>query len=155
MIEHTYTRTVCACERCRACCKRQPGSLIPSDVERIIQHREAQGFDRELAFQWFKKHFWASPGALVKSLLTGRTIRIGTITPRWHKGKCVFLDENERCKIHQVAPFGCSHFDNHMSDAEGNERSLFMVEKQSSSQEYQTLRAELPFATHHKPFGRQ
>jgi len=126
--------------------------LIPSDVERIVQHREAQGFDRDLALEWFKKHFWASPGALVKSLTTGRTIRIGTITPQFKKGRCVFLDENERCKIHAVAPFGCSHFDTHMDNSAGHERSLFMAEKQMESQEYQTLRSELPFAKHYKPF---
>jgi Fe-S-cluster containining protein len=138
-----FDRTTCSCEECKACCKRQPGPLAPGDFERIAEHL---GEDRETA----KEHFWASPGALVKTA-DGVTHRVGTITPRFRKGRCVFLDENDRCKIHAVAPFGCSHFDTHMSAVQAMPRSLALVKAQAQDADYQKLRNELPMATTYKP----
>jgi Fe-S-cluster containining protein len=138
-----FDRTTCACEACTACCKRQPGPLVTGDFERIAAFL---GETHEQA----KAHFWASPGALVKLRDSGQTIRIGTITPRFRKGRCVFLDENDRCKIHSVAPFGCSHFDTHMSAERAMPRSLWAVESQTEP-EYQKLRNELPYAKSYRP----
>jgi Fe-S-cluster containining protein len=139
---HDFKRTTCACEQCTKCCKRQPGPLADGDFERIAEHL---GETRDEA----KAHFWASPGALVK-LNSGQTVRVGTITPRFRKGRCVFLDENDRCKIHSVAPFGCSHFDTHMGYDEAMSRSVWLVRSQVN-EEYQKLRDELPYSTSYKP----
>lgn len=136
-----FHRTTCACDGCKACCKRQAGPLATGDFERIAEHL---GETHEQA----KEHFWASPGALVKE--DGGTIRVGTITPRMRRGRCVFLDENDRCKIHAVAPFGCAHFDTHMSAGIAHPRSVALVIDQMSP-DYQKLRNELPYATHYKP----
>jgi Fe-S-cluster containining protein len=142
MNEHDFKRTTCACKQCVDCCKRQPGCLIEGDFERIADHL---GETKEQA----KEHFWASPGALVKTE-GGQVVRVGTITPRYRKGRCVFLDENDRCKIHSVAPFGCAFLDTHMSREYAMPRSLAAVRSQCSDQ-YQKLRDELPYATHYKP----
>jgi Fe-S-cluster containining protein len=143
MSEHGFNRTTCACTACVACCKRQPGPLIPGDMEKIAAHL---GVTMEEA----KGKFWASPGSLVKNLSTGTVQRIGTITPRWRKGRCVFLDENDRCSIHPVAPFGCAYFDTHMGMDTAHPRSLF-VATVTESEEYQALRNTLMYATHYKP----
>jgi Fe-S-cluster containining protein len=87
-----FERTTCACAGCVACCKRQPGYLIPGDAERIAAFLNEP----------IEKFLWASPGALVKQGV--RAFRIGTITPRLVKGKCVFLTEDDKCRIHPVAP---------------------------------------------------
>jgi Fe-S-cluster containining protein len=137
-----FTRTTCACKACTACCKRQPGPLAPGDFERIQAHLQAS--DEEM-----QKLFWASPGA-VGRLHSGKTVRVGTITPRFHKGRCVFLDENDRCKIHSVAPFGCAYFDTHMDNSTAQERSNWLAYEQLTNEEYQQLRKTLPYATHHK-----
>jgi Fe-S-cluster containining protein len=137
-----FKRTVCACAQCTQCCKRQPGPLAPGDFERIAHFL---GENLETA----KQHFWASPGCMVEDS-NGKVFRIGTITPRFRKGRCVFLDENDRCKVHPVAPFGCSHFDTHMSQAVAQVRSSWLAHEQMKP-EYQKLRDELPYATHHKP----
>jgi len=144
MSEHHFTRTKCACDQCKACCKRQPGPLAPGDFERIQKHLSAS--DEEM-----KEKFWASPGCLVRELVTDEVHRIGTITPRYRKGRCVFLDENDRCEIHAVAPFGCAYFDTHMWEPEARRRGQWLALQQRDSAEYQALRNTLPYATHHKP----
>jgi Fe-S-cluster containining protein len=143
MKTHNFSRTKCACEQCVGCCKRQPGPLIPGDLERIAALR---GESVEEA----KANFWASPGALVKHLSTGKVQRIGTITPRYRKGRCVFLDEHDRCSIHEAAPFGCAFFDTHMSNVTAQPRSVFAAQA-AEDPEYQELRNSLPYAQHYKP----
>jgi Fe-S-cluster containining protein len=141
--EHDFVRTVCDCKQCTACCKRQPGPLAPGDYERIREHLQASEDQMEALF-------WASPGAMVRDHY-GRTRRVGTITPRYRKGRCVFLDENDKCKIHGVAPFGCAFFDTHMSHREAQRRAQWLAFAQDESAQYRELRAKLPYATHHKP----
>jgi Fe-S-cluster containining protein len=83
---------------------------------------------------------------------TGRVRRIGSITPRMRKGRCVFLDENDRCKIHEVAPFGCAYFDVHQSPLTAHPRSIWAIRQQEDA-EYRALRDTLPYATSYRPSG--
>jgi Fe-S-cluster containining protein len=144
-MEDFFDKTSCACKQCVKCCYRQPGSLVPGDLQRIAAHL---GETPEEA----KKHFWASPGALVKDLSTGQTIRIGTITPRRVKGKCVFLDANDRCTIHEVAPAGCRYFDTHMDARQAMPRSIAMATSQQDP-DYQALRDTLTYAQSYRPYS--
>jgi Fe-S-cluster containining protein len=99
----------------------------------------------------FRDFFVASPGALVKDL-NGKTHRVGSIVPRMRRGKCVFLDDQNRCRIHEVAPFGCAFFDTHMSAQTAHPRSLFVV-KDNLQDEFQELRNTLDYTTSYKPTG--
>jgi len=149
MSEHTFERTVCACSRCVQCCKRQPGAFAAGEVERLVDHvQKTQGLSAEDALMSVKAQIWASPGALV--IWNGKIVRIGSITPRFRRGRCVFLDANDRCSIHAVAPFGCAMFDTHMSREEGDKRSVHLA-RSHMKPEYQQLRATLPYAQHYKP----
>ena len=96
-----------------------------------------------------RDRFWASPGALVKT--NAGTARVGTITPQMRKGRCVFLDDNNKCKIHAVAPFGCAMFDTHMNMETAHARSLFLVRQTASDAGYRKLRDVLPYARSYKP----
>ena len=138
-------RTSCSCRDCVQCCKEQPGSLIPGDMERIAAHLGKP-------LEEVKPLFWASPGALVGDTRTGRTWRVGTITPRFdtQKRRCVFLDDADRCTIHAVAPFGCSHFDTHMGRNVALKRGQHAVRRQMAP-DYQILRDTLDAATTYKP----
>jgi Fe-S-cluster containining protein len=138
-----FKRTVCDCEQCKECCRRQPGPLGVGDYERIRAHLGID--DTEM-----QKLFCASLGALVMDRLTGEIRRVGTITPQRQKGHCVFLDETGHCKIHAVAPMGCAYFDTHMNAAEGQRRGLWLIQTQET-EEYQTLRKQLPYTTAYKP----
>jgi Fe-S-cluster containining protein len=53
----------------------------------------------------------------------GQPFRIPTIVPaRQEDGSCVFY-AGGLCSIHDIAPYGCAFFDNHMGDTEANHRS--------------------------------
>jgi Fe-S-cluster containining protein len=136
-----FKRTTCACSECVKCCKRQAGPLTGGDMERIAAHLGESVEDA-------KRHFCASPGALVR--VDGKTVRVGSITPKMRRGRCVFLNEHDRCSIHAVAPFGCAYFDVHMSRATAMPRSLWLV-KQCAQPSYQQLRNDLDYATSYRP----
>jgi Fe-S-cluster containining protein len=125
------------------CCKQQPGYLVPGDFERIAAHlHEPQG----LAV----RHFWASPGAVVQDV-TGARFSIGTITPRLENGRCVFLDADDRCRVHPVAPFGCAYF-GHEAPSIAMPRSVWGLRRVIESRAYAKLRELLPTATAWKPW---
>lgn len=136
MSEHNFTRTTCDCAECVACCKKQPGPLVFADLPRI------QDF-LGLPLVEFLKLFVASLGSLVMDVRTGETRRIGSITPaRKADGSCVFLDANDRCTIHSVAPFGCAYFDIHMDAATAIPRASWLARKMDVPV-YQAIRAML------------
>jgi Fe-S-cluster containining protein len=143
-VRHEFERTKCACENCTRCCKRQPGPLVFDDIQRI---KDFLGIGDEE----FHDLFVASPGALVKAG-DGKTHRVGSIVPRMRRGRCVFLDEKDRCRIHAVAPFGCAYFDTHMSAQTAHPRSLFIV-NDNMSDEFRDYRDGLDYTTSYKPSG--
>ena len=56
--------------------------------------------------------------------IAARFAGFGALAPaRRQDGACLFLDEEHRCRIHSVSPYGCSHFDAHQTDEEANLRS--------------------------------
>jgi Fe-S-cluster containining protein len=144
--EPPFARTTCACKACVDCCKKQPGHLIPGDMERIAAFLGKTLND-------IKGMFWSSPGAVVMDQDTGRQFRIRTITPRYdrRKKRCVFLTDDDRCSIHPVAPFGCSYADTHIDENEWRRVRGPWGLKLIQSDEYQALRRTLPEADHYKP----
>lgn len=136
-----FTRTECACEECRACCKRQPGHLVPSDIQTISDHMG----ESVLPF------LVASPGAVLGKVTEDgvELFRVGSITPRTvsAEGRCVFLEDDERCAIHAVAPFGCAMFDTHHRSDELDGQGIKLIMDEA----YQSLRSTLPEATTYFP----
>jgi Fe-S-cluster containining protein len=102
-----------------------PGSLIPGDLERIQQHVGDMSGDFVL------NNFSASEGPLViqtTAIGQHRQLRVPTLVPAQREdGRCVFLTDDDKCSIHEVAPFGCSYHDTHMSAHEANKRSRHAV----------------------------
>jgi Fe-S-cluster containining protein len=112
-----FERTVCDCRACKINCEFIPGFLLPSDIRRIALHL---GYSNPVEFAL--DNLLASPGAIVVD--RGQIRRIRTLAPaRRQDGACLFLDEEHRCWIHSVSPYGCSHFDAHQTDEEANLRS--------------------------------
>lgn len=120
-------RTTCGCSSCTVGCKTMPGCLVPGDLERI------QDFVGDHRPEFVLEHFVASDGAKVAKKIKDTTyiISVPSIVPAQKAdGSCVFLDENNRCKIHPVSPFGCSRHDTHMSKEEGDRRMTWGVTAQ-------------------------
>lgn len=136
-----FKRTNCDCQEDISACKKQPGYLIPKDIIAITYRLLTQGRIEtpEQAIQFFR----AGKGALVGNSITGHTWRIHTITPKMENGRCVFLDDKDRCTIHDVAPFGCAFFDYHMSKEEGQQRSAWGLRDVQNDKPYQALRQHL------------
>lgn len=106
-------------------CKFIPGMLVPADLDRMAR---AMGFDDTKA--WAMEHLLASPGATMMRIDSktgkGETYRVPTLVPA-RKGEhrhCMHFDENGRCNVHAVAPFGCAFFDGTQSEEEHQKRSI-------------------------------
>ena len=146
-----FKRTECACEEDMKFCKQRPGYLIPGDLfaisDALIKRGEIKT-PRDL-FPLLR----ASKGPVVGNSATGQRHRIGTITPAMKDGRCVFLDPQDRCTIHAVAPFGCAFFDVHMDPAQADIRSLWGLKQIVSAPAYQQLRLQLADRDgEHEPF---
>lgn len=113
-----FARTECACDECALNCRHIPGYLIPTDLDAIAAHL---GYESVLTFAL--ENLLASPGATV--MANGQVFQIPTLVPaRQVNGACKFLTKDNRCAIHAVSPFACSHFDVHQSKTEADVRSL-------------------------------
>lgn len=142
---HTFPRSICACDADRANCKRQPGPLAPGDADAIAAHLGARLVDVPLV---------RSPGAVLRTG-DGQIVRVGTITPGTvpgTNGRCVFLDDRERCTIHAAAPFGCAYYDVHLNETEVHARGVALYLAIVLDDTYTRLRASLPPAMSHRPF---
>ena len=105
--EFSFARTVCACDQCRAWCKSVPGYLIPSDLSRMMPQNDLAEAEK---IEWARCNLRASPGAVV--VKDGIMFRIPTLVPAVKSdGSCIYLDADERCRKHEVAPMGCAFFD--------------------------------------------
>jgi Fe-S-cluster containining protein len=116
--EFGFERSVCACRECTANCEFIPGYLVPTDIERISR---SLGYSNLVTFAL--ENLAASPGATVMNS-EGRVFQIPTLVPkRRADGTCKFLDEQNRCSIHAVSPFGCAFFDSHQPADEADRKS--------------------------------
>ena len=114
-----FERTTCDCSQCQVGCQTMPGSLRLGDAERIADHL-GEAYDDNFLLRYFQ----ASEGPLVSR--DGVPFRVPTLVPKLTPDGCVFFSEG-RCQIHAVAPFGCSHFDVHMTREEGDARSCWHI----------------------------
>lgn len=105
-----------------------PGGLIPDDLTRI------QEYVGDRSVEFVLSHFVASEGAKVMKVIDGQpaVFNIPSLVPAQQPdGRCVFLTANDKCGIHPVAPFGCSHCDTHMTAEECDRRMTFCVTQQA------------------------
>lgn len=136
-----FKRSVCACGPCTAFCFTKPGYLIPSDLFRIADHLvTAERIEKTQDVFTFLR---ASKGAVLGDTKSGQLFRVGTITPRLENGRCVFLTEEDRCSIHAVSPFGCSHFSTHDDHRGADIKSLWGLRQIMHTPAYDQARQAL------------
>jgi len=133
-----FTRTVCSCKSCISLCKTMPGYLIPGDAERIASYLS-------MTPEELQDLLLASPGAIVMGPSAFGMVkkRIRTIVPTQREnGRCVFLNIENRCSIHAVAPYDCGWFDTHQNREQAEERSaagLRAIATQSADSSYKVM----------------
>jgi len=97
--EFGFKRVICSCRKCRALCESLPGSLVPSDLNRLIP----QDAD---PFQWAEEHLRASPGFQLRTPFG--VVAIPSLVPtKQANGHCHWLHDG-LCAVHENAPFGCA-----------------------------------------------
>lgn len=123
LLRDKFARTECDCRKCQAGCKHKPGMLIPEDLRPIAAKLLDKPVDEVTDMEMIRALVAtceASDGALV--VISDKMGRIPTLVPRLKEHGCIFYEDG-KCKIHDVAPFGCSHLDLHMDERTGTERS--------------------------------
>lgn len=125
-IRDEFQRTECGCEKCVTCCRHMPAQLAPGDVD-LIHELVAPDATRE---EFLLENFHASPGYRAMRLRgfgsgtpVVEEVRVPTIVPQLREHGCVFLDDEGRCSVHAVAPWGCAYFDVHMDADIADERT--------------------------------
>lgn len=132
-----FERTTCGCDQCAVGCRTMPGTLAVGDLEEIAKHQGADPND----WDWLTENFQSSDGLRILRVSTSgptegdiEEIRIPTIVPKLvsqsdgSDAACIFLGADGLCQVHQVAPYGCSHYDAHMGGAEADDRTRGMVD---------------------------
>lgn len=117
-----FDRTECACEQCVACCKHMPGYLAFGDLGVLAMGLRVENLADLVPF------LQASEGPIVMNQIAGLAYRIPTIVPAMNDRGCVFL-QDDRCKVHAHAPFGCGWFDPHMTKDLGDVRSQYALKQ--------------------------
>lgn len=111
-------RTSCACEACQIGCKTLPGALAPADVIPMWQHVDPESG----LFQFSEKYLQVSSGAIAVDPASGTRFNVPSLVPKQREdGTCVFYNQQGRCDIHAVSPYGCSMVDMHQSGSEAND----------------------------------
>jgi Fe-S-cluster containining protein len=135
-----FQRSICACEADRHQCRVHPGFLIPSDIPRIVAHVSAQRGEPAEVLTLLSP----SRGFVLRERESQKITRLPTIIPmRKPDGSCMFLDAQERCTIHEVAPFGCAYFDMHESRADSDPKVVWGINQIHRSKPYAALHALL------------
>ncbi|MBM3270397.1 MAG: hypothetical protein FJZ01_22405 [Candidatus Sericytochromatia bacterium] len=125
-------RTECDCDADVAFCRQIPGQLIGADLDAL---------EREIGPDALEDCLQASRGA--KIVLDDREWRVPTIRPRMRDGRCVFLGDDARCRVHAIAPFGCAYFDAHMSREISDARAWWGIAAIVADPRYLTWHARL------------
>lgn len=100
----------CTCEECIGACMSSPGWFKPGEAEKAAEYMGMS------ILEFFREYlivdYWvSSPDILtlapVKENSPERGGRLASFEYAFGPGRCVFLDENSRCRIHAAKPWEC------------------------------------------------
>ena len=107
----------CICPGCVSACRNDPGRLVPDDVRKLSRLLGIS--ERDLENDYLVRVSVASGGhtlhALAPAKSKGRRFVAapGTAAPDYYakeEGRCIFLDDNDRCSVHEAKPFECGAY---------------------------------------------
>jgi len=114
---HSQKMENCICPGCVSACRNDPGRLVPDDVRKLSRLLGIS--ERDLENDYLVRVSVASGGhtlhALAPAKRKGRRFVAapGTAAPDYYAkedGRCIFLDDNDRCSVHEAKPFECGAY---------------------------------------------
>jgi Fe-S-cluster containining protein len=105
----------CACEKCVSACRRDPGRLIPADVQKLaaLLGVGAEELKREYLVIIPARNSHVRFLAPAKIKAARFLAAPGTVVPDYYaeeKGRCVFLSAEGACRVHEAKPFECAAY---------------------------------------------
>jgi Fe-S-cluster containining protein len=107
----------CSCKECISACLNDPGRLVPGDIPKLSRHLKVP--ESDLENEYLIRVPVRSNGQTVYALAPvkkkGRRFiaKPGSIAPDYYaeeKGRCIFLDDTNRCSVHEAKPFECGAY---------------------------------------------
>jgi Fe-S-cluster containining protein len=107
----------CSCSECISACLNDPGRLVPDDIPRLTQLLKISAHDLEN--DYLVRVLVTSNAHTVNALAPAkkkgrRFIAVpGTTAPDYYaeeKGRCIFLDDKDRCSVNDAKPFECGAY---------------------------------------------
>ena len=107
----------CSCNECVSACLNDPGRLIPRDIHKLAAFLKIS--ETKIKKEYLVAVKVISNGqsayALAPAKKSGRRFiaEPGTTAPDYYakeKGRCVFLDGNSCCSVHEAKPFECGAY---------------------------------------------
>jgi hypothetical protein len=107
----------CSCNECISACLNDPGRLVPGDIPKLSRFLKISEHDLENYYLvrvsvTCNEH---TVHALAPAKKKGRRFIAtpGTTAPDYYadeKGRCIFLDDKDRCSVHEAKPFECGAY---------------------------------------------
>lgn len=100
----------CDCEVCISACRNKPGWFLPEEIKPaadLLGMTEQDFFNQFLAVDYYgnPEHFDFVVAPATVNIESGKEY------PLDPTGKCVFLTEDNKCKIHAAKPYECKQYD--------------------------------------------
>lgn len=107
----------CSCNECISACLNDPGRLVPDDIPGLS--RLLKITVQDLENYYLVRVPVTSNGHTVHALAPAKKkgrrfiAAPGTDAPDYYaeeKGRCIFLDDKDRCSVHEAKPFECGAY---------------------------------------------
>lgn len=103
----------CTCEYCVGACHNVPGWFMPGQVEKLAKRAKLSLLDYFTKFLVLE--YWVNGDSNIYVLTPSKSWQTPGTKAKWnsayHPGKCIFLDDKDRCSIHKFKPFECAKLD--------------------------------------------
>jgi len=97
----------CTCDKCVKSCRNTPGWFAPGEAEKTAKLL-GMSFE-EFRKQYLIIEYWVGGSYMYSPRKVGidEDREVASFASYLYPAPCVFLDENDRCKIHKAKPMEC------------------------------------------------
>lgn len=92
--------TSCTCKECVNMCKKRPCWGTPEEIKKIIDHGYAWALMRDYWVGRFREDQEGDVYIISPAIVNYQ----GKSAPNWPRGRCIFLNRDDRCEIYFMRP---------------------------------------------------